>query len=119
MFTLSGIFYIIAFVYGLVYVKEVPKEIEPAPESKPEKTDIERKKSIQGEPTPKKGFLADFFDLQHVYDTFRIAFRSDQKYRRLKVVLIMCIVFIIFGPQHGTHDDAFKINCSNRWTMIN
>lgn len=107
MFTLSGIFYIVAFVYGLFFVKEVPPNVEPAPDSKTEKTEIERKKSIQSEPVPKKGFLADFFDLQHVYETMRIAFRSDQKYRRLKVVLIMCIVFIIFGPQHGTHNAAF------------
>lgn len=99
VFTLSGIFYIIAFLYGLFYVKEVP----PKPDSGIDKKQTKEleSKSIKTAPVQKKGAIADFFDLQHVYETLRIAFKSDVKYRRLKVILIMIIVFIIFGPQHG------------------
>lgn len=88
VFTLSGIFFIISFLYGLLYLKEVPPA-EPGKESE------------AAAQANKKGIIADFFDMQHVYETLRIAFKSHVKYRRLKVILTMVIVFIIFGPQHG------------------
>lgn len=110
VFTLSGIFYIIAFLYGLLYLKEVPALPQP----------IEMTKTKQAPDAvsqiPKKGIIADFFDMQHVYDTMRIAFKSDVKYRRIKVILTMVIVFIIFGPQHGK--DGYVLDQLNHCRSI-
>lgn len=107
VFTLSGIFYIVAFLYGYFYVKEVPPNPDTNLDNKKTKQ-LESKSIKTASVGQKKGVIADFFDLQHVYETLRIAFKSDVKYRRLKVILIMIIVFIIFGPQHGNNSIKMK-----------
>lgn len=49
----------------------------------------------------KKSLLADFFDPAHLRETFLVAFKCGVKNRRSKVLIIMVIIFIVVGPQHG------------------
>lgn len=49
----------------------------------------------------KKSFLADFFDLAHINDTFRVAFKHGKQNRRAKVIMLMLVVMIVSGPWYG------------------
>lgn len=77
-------FYIVAFFYGTFRLKESPA----LPHQKTQEMET-------------KSFLADFFDLQHIKDTFRVAFKHGAKDRRVKVIMLMAVVMIVIGPYHG------------------
>lgn len=80
--------YCTALFYGVFILKDVPP--------KPLTPEQEKAKSEN-----KKSFLADFFDIQHVRETFHLAFKSDEKYRRRKIIMLMIIIILVIGPQHG------------------
>lgn len=48
-----------------------------------------------------KSLLADFFDTTHVLNTFKVAFKSGENNRRLKVILVLISAMLIIGPLHG------------------
>lgn len=73
-----------ALLYGVFLLKEVP----PKPK--------DPNQSIVA-----KSFCADFFDVSHIKDTFMVAFHSDDKRRRIKILVLMAVVIIVVGPQHG------------------
>ncbi|XP_017156359.1 solute carrier family 46 member 3 [Drosophila miranda] len=81
VFSISAFFYVVAFVYGFWFLEE--------PVARPEKS-----------PT-QKGLLADFFDKEHVVQTFRVAFKKGENQRRKRVILLMIVVMVIIGPLHG------------------
>lgn len=64
--------YLIAFFYGVFYVSE--------PSIMSEKEKLK---------TSDKGLLADFFDKEHVLETFRVAFKEGENNRRMKVIMLM------------------------------
>ncbi|XP_037726516.1 solute carrier family 46 member 3 [Drosophila subpulchrella] len=82
VFSISAAFYVIAFVYGFFFLEE--------PVARPEKTAGEQ-----------KSLLADFFDRDHVVQTFRVAFKKGENQRRKRVILLMIVVMVIIGPLHG------------------
>lgn len=79
---MAGTLYTIALLYGLFVLKEVPPK---------EKNDQVINKS----------FLADFFDFEHIRETFLVAFKARVKNRRMKILALMVVVIIVVGPQHG------------------
>ncbi|KAH8356573.1 hypothetical protein KR200_006576 [Drosophila serrata] len=81
VFSISAAFYVIAFVYGFFFLDE--------PVARPEKT------------PEQKSLLADFFDKEHVVQTFRVAFQRGENQRRKRVILLMIVVMVIIGPLHG------------------
>lgn len=83
---MAGIFYLIALFYGVFILKEVP----PKPNT-----------AAVNQALPKKSLIADFFDLAHIKETFRLAFKSGEKHRRQKILTLMIVVIIVVGPQHG------------------
>nr|XP_023018297.1 solute carrier family 46 member 3-like [Leptinotarsa decemlineata] len=46
-------------------------------------------------------FFRDFFDVQHLMDTFNVAFKRGENNRRTKVMLLMLVVMVVIGPMHG------------------
>lgn len=52
-------------------------------------------------------FLRDFFDVRHVADTFRVAFKTGENNRRKKVLLLMLVVMVVIGPMHGEFLDFY------------
>ena len=48
-----------------------------------------------------RGLLADFFDKEHVVQTFRVAFKKGEHQRRLRVIMLMIVVMVVIGPMHG------------------
>lgn len=92
---MAGLLYSVALFYGIFVLKEVP--------SKKSSTIAEAAAAtVEKTATANKSFLADFFDFAHVRETFRVAFKSGQKNRRSKIIMLMAVVVIVIGPQHGT-----------------
>lgn len=48
-----------------------------------------------------KGLIADFFDKEHVVQTFKVAFKKGENQRRLRVTMILIVVMVVIGPMHG------------------
>lgn len=80
VFAMAGTLYTTALLYGLFVLKE-----EPAKEK----------------PITNKSFLADFFDIAHIRETFMVAFKTRVSNRRKKIIALMIVVIIVVGPQHG------------------
>lgn len=85
IFSISASFYVIALYYGYFYVEEPPVKIS-------------EKKNLKAE---NKSLLADFFDKEHVIETFRVAFKKGENQRRLRVSMILIVVMVVIGPMHG------------------
>lgn len=83
VFSLAGSLYLLALLYGIFILKEVPSKV------------------TTNQPTVKKSFLADFFDLNHIKETFSVAFRKGPRQRRAKILALMAVIIIAVGPQHG------------------
>lgn len=84
VFTTSATLYLLSFLYGCFILKEP-----------------QRKTKQELEKTTQKNLLADFFDKKHVVETFRVAFKTGQNQRRLRVIMLMIVVMVVIGPMHG------------------
>lgn len=85
IFSISASLYVVAIVYGLFYVDEPNIKIN------------EKQKLKSAE----KSLLADFFDLEHVRQTFQVAFKKGENQRRLRVSMLLIVVMVVIGPMHG------------------
>ncbi|CAG9834060.1 unnamed protein product [Diabrotica balteata] len=83
VFSVSAIMYIMAFYYGYKSIKE-PKKLD--------------KPTLPDKPC---AFIRDFFNVRHLLDTFRVAFKKGESKRRKKVMLLMLVVMVVIGPMHG------------------
>jgi MFS transporter, PCFT/HCP family, solute carrier family 46, member 3 len=86
IFSISASLYCIALFYGIFYVEE-PKNIK-----------IDEKQRLK---SADKSILADFFDREHVVETFRVAFKKGENQRRLRVSMLLIVVMVVIGPMHG------------------
>jgi MFS transporter, PCFT/HCP family, solute carrier family 46, member 3 len=84
IFTTAAILYLFALFYGIVYVVE--KEVHD-----------DKRKVIDNN----KSFLADFFDREHVIETMKVAFKTGENKRRLRVIMLLIVVMVVIGPLHG------------------
>lgn len=75
----------IALFYGFFYVEEPKLKID----------EKQRLKSAE------RSLLADFFDKEHVVETFRVAFKKGENQRRLRVSMLLIVVMVVIGPMHG------------------
>ncbi|KAJ9600011.1 hypothetical protein L9F63_009695, partial [Diploptera punctata] len=89
IFSISVSLYVLSFWYGYFRIKEEPRE----------KTEQEKK-----EQEIKKGrscnFLRDFFDIRHIAETFRVAFKEGKHNRKMRVIMLMIACMVIIGPMH-------------------
>lgn len=83
VFSVSAVLYVLSFIYGCYKIKEPKKQDLPVLSSKP------------------CAFVRDFFDVKHVVDTFKVAFKAGENNRRKKVLLLMLVVMVVIGPMHG------------------
>lgn len=79
---MAGTLYTISLIYGIFMLKEVPPK--------------EKSENVIN-----KCFLADFFDIGHIKQTFLVAFKSGEKNRRSKILALMAIAIIVVGPQNS------------------
>ncbi|KAI4466973.1 MFS transporter [Holotrichia oblita] len=93
VFSLGLAMYTSGVIYGLIKVKEVPKTVNVE-----DGVDTIQEKIVE---TKKKNFLVDFFDPQHIKETFKVAFKQGKRNRRKRICIIMILVMVIIGPMHG------------------
>jgi MFS transporter, PCFT/HCP family, solute carrier family 46, member 3 len=94
IFSISASLYLVAFFYGLFIVKEVQIKSE---------NEKELLKASE------KSLLADFFNKEHVVETFRVAFKKGCNQRRKRVIMLIIVVMVVIGPLHGEY--VLKIQC--------
>ncbi|KAJ6643128.1 Solute carrier family 46 member 3 [Pseudolycoriella hygida] len=87
VFGISASLYLIAFLYGLIFV--------------PEPVSLKKQKELNKQNAPHKSMIADFFDRKHVVETFEVAFKRGANQRRLRVIMLMIVVMVVIGPMHG------------------
>lgn len=92
IFSISASLYVVALIYGYYYVEEPKLKID----------EKQRLKSAD------KSLLADFFDKEHVIETFRVAFKKGENQRRLRVSMLLIVVMVVIGPMHGMRSQIFK-----------
>lgn len=97
MFSISASLYLVAFFYGVFFLEEV--------------NIVNEKERLKAK---EKSVLADFFDKEHVVQTFRVAFKKGERQRRLRVIMLMIVVMVVIGPLHGEFQFA---DCDNRTTF--
>lgn len=85
VFSVSAVCYLFAFAYGCLKIKEAKKE------------------NLPELPKGRCAFLRDFFDLKHLTDTYKVAFKYGENKRRQKILLIMIAVMVVTGPMFGEY----------------
>jgi PCFT/HCP family folate transporter-like MFS transporter 1/3 len=90
IFAMSAIMYVMSFCYGLFRIKETPRQ----------KTEEEKKKQ-EALKQQRCGFITDFFDIRHISETFRVAFKEGKHNRKTRVIMLMIACMVIIGPLHG------------------
>ncbi|KAJ8954116.1 hypothetical protein NQ314_007145 [Rhamnusium bicolor] len=93
VYSLSLVMYFSGLTYGICFVKDI--------------NEIEMEKGIQKETKEKKNFLLDFFDIKHVIQTLKVAFKTGEHNRRTRVSVIMILVMVVIGPMHGEMNVAY------------
>lgn len=112
VFSLAASIYVFSFTYGLLRIKEdrTPRVQYVYPETGQrdhwvitEKKPTETSEKVQQDEQSWKivVFLKDFFDLQHIRDTFNVAFKEGPNNRKKRVILLMVVVMVVIGPMHG------------------
>ncbi|XP_067013294.2 probable peptidoglycan muropeptide transporter SLC46 isoform X2 [Anabrus simplex] len=86
IFCISATLYVISFIYGM---RRIHEEKKPPPV-------LEKKRQDQV-----CGSVRDFFDIQHVVETFRVVFKEGKYDRRRRVIMLMVCCMVIIGPMHG------------------
>lgn len=102
IFSISATLYVIALFYGYFYVEEPNLKID----------EKQRLKSAE------KSLLADFFDKEHVLETFRVAFKKGENQRRLRVSMLLIVVMVVIGPMHGNYLELLIDNINKRSTSF-
>lgn len=84
---MSTFLYLCAFLYGLIWLPEPPA--------------LKKQKELNALKSTNRSRIADFFDKEHVVETFQVAFKKGANQRRLRVIMLMIVVMVVIGPLHG------------------
>lgn len=83
--------YVFCLVYGIIVIRDV----------KPD--NVDKTEDIEYADCKKSSMckIADFFDLKHVKQAFRVTFKEGSDDRRTNIILLLIIVIILMGPLSG------------------
>lgn len=90
MFSLAAAMHFSSLMYGIFGVSEPTLDVAD-----------HAKKTARCEAGGRRSLLADFFDKEHVVETFRVAFKSGARQRRLRVIMLIIVVMVVDGPLYG------------------
>ncbi|XP_032511509.2 proton-coupled folate transporter-like [Danaus plexippus] len=83
IFSLSASFYLFSLIYGYYFLEDPKRD------------------AVNEKPRGCFSFIREFFDIALVIETFRVAFKKGPGNRRLRVSLLLLVVFVVFGPSQG------------------
>jgi len=90
VYSIALVLYSFTIVYGIVFIKETRPEIraddckEPSPA-----------------PMSRLHLVKDFFRLNNIQEAVRVTFKEGQHNRKLRIISLMVVVFVVMGPLHG------------------
>jgi len=85
VYATSSVLCIIGLLYGLIFIKEVsPNESENTTQQK-----------------QNNGLFNGFFNANHIQEAFKVTFKDGPHNRKIKIIMLMCIAFLIMGPLNG------------------
>jgi PCFT/HCP family folate transporter-like MFS transporter 1/3 len=96
VFTTTAVLYAFSFCYGFFRIKEAPRQ----------KTDQEKKR-IEALKLQRCGFVRDLFDIRHISETFKVAFKEGKNNRKKRVIMLMIACMVIIGPMHGKSSSSW------------
>jgi len=109
VFATTAVLYALSFWYGFFRIKEAPRQ----------KTD-QVKKRIEALKLQRCGFLRDLFDIRHISETFKVAFKEGKNNRKMRVIMLMIACMVIIGPMHGKLSSiwlpVYRSNLNTLWT---
>lgn len=88
VYYISTALYVIAFVYGLVCIKENPGP----PDANRPSAQIPKSRVRQ---------VIDFFNMNHIKEAFRVTFKNGSRQRRIQLVMLIFIIIVVQGPMQG------------------
>lgn len=88
VYYISTTLYVLAFVYGLVRIKEWPSARDPD-------------ESIQNANGSCAHAIADFFNVKHITDAFRVTFKKTSRKRWIRLYILLFTVVVVQGPMQG------------------
>ncbi|KAI5698867.1 hypothetical protein M8J76_007615 [Diaphorina citri] len=100
VYSISLVLYTFSFIYGVFFIYELP----------PNYTQDVTSGGLPSKPPTSDGlpskpenvsFLKDFFDVRYIKDTFAVAFKNGEYNRKKRVILIMVVMIVVFGPIQG------------------
>lgn len=97
-----GVFFLSTFIHILSFTYGYTRVIESRSPSTPITTKTLLEKNEEQEVF--KGvvaFIVDFFDVRHIKETMRVAFKSGEHNQRRRVILLMVVVIVVSGPWQG------------------
>lgn len=94
VFSISAMLYVIALLYGFFWLEESKNQT------------VAKQPQVSAD----KSLLTDFFNKEHVMETFKVALRKGENQRRLKVSMLLIVFFVVFGPMHGESLDRFNFS---------
>lgn len=81
----SSVLYVFGLLYCLLFIKEVSQNT------------LEH-----GTRTKNRGVLRGFFNARHVTEAFKVTFKDGPHNRRLRIIMLMSIAFLVIGPVNGS-----------------
>ncbi|KAI5645164.1 major facilitator superfamily domain-containing protein [Phthorimaea operculella] len=106
IFTMTLSMFIVVLLYGIVCLKE-PDQLLKERGLPP----IERKEAQS---------KVSFFNLSHVVDTLYVAYRKRENRKRVKVLLTLFTVFILYGPTMSEHGILYLFTRTRlNWDIVN
>lgn len=118
VFSTAAVLYVLSIGYGLAFIKEpglascqnngdCHKSVNSCEKTAANECKAECEIEAPESPTY-RSFLRDFFDVRHIAETFRVAFKTGERNRRSRVIMLMLVVMVVIGPLHGTYSKLIK-----------
>lgn len=105
VYYISTSLYVLAFVYGFIRIKErlntrVPDE------------------SAQNANGSCMHAIADFFNVKHITDAFRVTFKKTSRKRWIRLYILLFTVVVVQGPMQGEQKMIFEcFSPRSEWTV--
>lgn len=103
VYGLSSALCVIGLLYGLVFIKEVsPNEQENTTTQ-----------------TRNDGLFNGFFNAKHIREAFKVTFKDGPHNRKLRIIMLMLIAFLIMGPLNGDLSVSYlNTRARFRWNEV-
>lgn len=89
VYTIAAVLCVLAITYCLVLIKESMPEHLTQCDQPPKVTSCFY-------------LIKDFFDLSNIKEAFVVTFKKGQHNKRLRIIFLMIIVFVVTGPLYGS-----------------